>query len=276
MRAIMRTIMLLVILLIFSVVLKSAVLDNVYFNAEDVALKNYGQYNKSSGFYLNPALLSELKNKQLNLNYINFYQGAGFNLNSVGISFGLPLSKIHTGIFSQIFLDNSDESADYNEIKFGIAFSLNLKNLNIGILPNYTVTTLDTEYLSANQFSDSKFGIIAGVRYKLPKYKLKLAYSFHKIDKHLFGAAYQFNDLNAIGIAIEKYFKSINIALNGTASIIKDRIILNFGLSPSEYSPGLKIKLPVRENKNFLFLNYTMRYSMYIKDSHYISTEINF
>ncbi len=276
----MRIILILLMITFLAGIVNSAVLDDIYFNAKDASHKNYGQYDYAESFYLNPTLLSKLKNKQLNINYANFYQGQGFGFNSFGFSFGLPLKKISAGIFSQVFMDTSEDFASYSETKIGVGISFPVRNLKLGILFDYTMISLkfdsDISFIPDNKYSDSTPGIIPGLTYDLPDYKLKLGYAFHNTYEHLFGAAYYFSELSALGMSIKKLYSTITIALTGTASIIKDRIILNFGLSPQEYSPGLRIKLPVKEDKNFLFLNYTMCYNIYMKDSHYASFEMNF
>ena len=224
----MRIILILFAITFFITIGNSAVLDDIYFNAEDAAYKNYGQFNFSKSFYFNPALLADLKNKELNINYVDFYQSSEFDFNSFGFSFGLPLKKINAGLFSQMFMDTTDDNLSYTETRFGAGFSFSLKSLKLGILFNYTMINMefdsDISIIPGNKYSDSTFNIVPGITYELKNYKLKMGYAYHKTYKQLFGIAYHFSELSAFGISIDKLYDRITIAFTETASIVKNKI----------------------------------------------------
>jgi len=276
----MKVLISITIILVLALCAETAVLDNIYFNAQDASYKNYGQIDNSKSFYLNPSLLSTLANKELSLNYINFYRSAGYNLHSFGFSFAFPLNKLKSGLYSQMFSDITEKQVHYTETRLGAAFSFSLKKLNLGLLFHYSMSDLsyDTEenIIPDNKYSHSQLNIIPGLSYKIERYHIKVGYTYYNNNKQVLGGAYYFSPFSVMGLSIRKNYSSIELSLTGTVSIIKDKFILNFGLSPYEYSPGLRIKMPDTFIKKPVYLNYTMCYNIYLKDTHYMSMDIQF
>jgi len=238
----------------------------VAFDVNSAVLDNY---------YKNPADLVNLNNKRVILNYVDFHRAIGYNFNSYGVEVGLPFNNLKIGISPEIFIDSSDDIDSYKEFKVCGSVAYKLKNLGVGIGVDYFMTSLKLDS-QIDGVSYSEINVYPGITYRFVDYNLGVSFLFYNMAKQKLNLSYYFNDLNNIGINFEKDYSCFIVMLSGMASIIRDKVVLYFDLSPIEYSPGLKFKLPIREKQNFLYLIYNLRYNIYTGDSHLVSLEINF
>jgi hypothetical protein len=260
-----------IFLILFISNLNGSALDNIYLNADDAVIKNYGAFQNSSSFYINPALLNYIEKSKIILGD-SFSKGADdISFNSFNLAICTKLSKaINIGGFFQKFIDQSQDNFNYSESKFGFALGIKLFSLKLGALGEYNKIGIDY-----NNSSMKDFKINFGLNYELLNYNLVLGYVYKNYQHQQAGLAYKFNELNSIGVNFENYYNNFNISLSGFASIIGDKLMLNFGISPIEYSAGIKYKIPLKIKKFDFILNYGMVYNLYLLDRHYVNLEIN-
>lgn len=244
------------------------VLNKVFLTPNDVAVKNYGQFEDSSSFYNNPALLGGLKNTRMELNY--GYNNDGFDFNSAGINISLPLvKKIGAGFLFHYFAESTGEDISYNEIKVSAGLGTKIWIFNAGLLLNYN--RLSFRYYESRNNTYNQITFIPGIIYNFNN--LRVSFSYKNKGEQFFGFSYKFNDLNSIGISVKKVYNNIDLALTGFASIISDKTLFRFGISPLEYSAGLRFLLPFKLKKSNVVLNYSFNYNINTFSGHYAGIE---
>ncbi len=276
------------IMYLFVIVLLSVnVLSAGVLTQLDVNLNDYGQFNNEMSFNNNPVSVGNVESKSIELGYMRFYNGTGYNLNAFSLSGAVNLNYVKAGLGVGYFKD-SDSIVDYNEFKIRFAaasdylVSKYIRNLMIGIGVNISLENMSINYnenlISGNTYKNSEFNLDSGISYSISRLKLGIGIKDILTNPYIIGGiGYQFGRVSVVGVSLKYKDDDVDLSLGFSNSIIDNVLDLYMGLSGRDITTGVGFKIfsnIIKTGK--MIFNYTLNYNFMLKDTHYVSVKYEF